>query len=506
MQPVDASVMLIAYEGRPAAIWSFKSHKTLKTLHFESPINCFDWGSDGTTIVAGLRDGNIAIWDFASKETEPKRLLRVHSDLSIVNVSAVDRVISIAGNVLVTGGLPKGGGLSLLPSTDSPTWSNIDLPTEVYSLVPALPDKAFVLTEKCGLFSISLQPFQPKPSFFVSILGPTRIVQSCLSTVASDGVSILDFIMGFEPVTDGNLTGGSVKETVTDAFGVLVTAHEDGLIRLWRVSKQRLTSLATLSLGSYSPYAEIPGLFDFPGTSQDVITFVDFNIALGLLIAGNYMGCIAVWRTNPGSFELLFTAKIANSAVCSGALLPSTDEVKAVFGDIAGIISVVSMTAGDVLMVADLALGKSKNRQNVLISEIVAVAESGLVVVGVSNGAVYTVNVKTLEVTQSVEGLNVDFNSETPKRSEYGIIKLLPILPLPHLLVVCYEKLGYATALPDLTQVSAIQWTAPIFSAAVNLFNTQAYVSTFSKGGVLALWSIPDLCLKWQSDTALPLK
>lgn len=511
MQPGEGGILLVAYEGRPAVVWSFKSHKTVKTLHFESPINCFDWTADGSAIVAGLRDGNIVIWDYASKETEPKRLLRVHSDLAVLSVSAVDRVLSLASSVLVTGGQPKGGGLSFLPSGDSPTWVKIDLPDEVYSVVGVAStegDKAFVLTEKCGLFCVSLTTagIPPKPAFFLSILGPSRIVQSTLSTVASDGTAVLDFLAGFPVLSDSTLTGGQVSESFTDCFGVLITAHEDGLVRLWRVSKQRLTALATLNLNSAFPYAEVQGAFHFPGVLEDIITLLQFDVSAGLLLIGNCLGWLAVWRALPGSFELLFKAKIASNALCAGALLSSGQDTKAVFGDISGNLSVVSLAAGDLLLVTSLAEGKGGVRQNVLISEIVAMPEAGVVVVAVSNGGLYQVDVETLEVGQSPNSLNADFTSETPKRSDFGIIKLLPVMPLPNILVVCYEKLGFTISLPDFHQISGIQWTSPLFSAAINLFNTQAYVSTIDKSGCLALWSLPELRLKWKSDTSLPLK
>lgn len=511
MQPGEGGILLVAYEGRPAVVWSFKSSKVVKTLHFESPINCFDWTADGNAIVAGLRDGNIVIWDYASKETEPKRLLRVHSDLAVLSVSAVDRVLSLASSVLVTGGQPKGGGLSFLPSGDSPTWVKIDLPDEVYSVVgvpSAEGDKAFVLTEKCGLFSVSLTTAetQPKPAFFLSVLGPSRIVQSTLSTVASDGTAVLDFLAGFPVLSDSTLTGGLLSESLTDSFGVLITAHEDGLIRLWRVSKQRLTALANLSLNSAFPYADVQDTFHFPGISEDIITLLEFNVSAGLLLLGNCLGWLGVWKALPGSFELLFKAKITSTALCACTLMSCSRDTMAVFGDIAGNLSVVSLAVGDVILVTSLAEGKGGIRQNVLISEIVAMPEAGVAVVAVSNGGLYQVNVETLEVEPSPVCLNADFVSETPKRSDFGIIKLLPVMPLPNLLVVCYEKLGFTVSLPHFHQLSGIQWTSPLFSASVNLFNTQAYVTTLDKSGILALWSLPDLCLKWKADTSLPLK
>ena len=510
MQPGEGGIMLVAYEGRPAAVWSFKNNKTVKTLHFESPINCFDWTADGSAIVAGLRDGNIVIWDYSSKESEPKRLLRVHSDLSVMNVSAVDRVLSLSSSVLVTGGQPRGGGLSFLPNGESPTWVKIDLPDEVYSVIGVSAggedDKGFVLTEKCGLFSVSLTGLQPKPAFFVSVLGPSRIVHSTLSTVASNGTAILDFLSGFPSLADSNLTGGCISESLTDCFGVLITAHEEGLIRLWRVSKQRLTALTNLSLCSSYPYAETQGVFHFPGASEDIVTLLDFNVSAGLLLVGNCLGWLAVWKATPGSFEMMFKAKITSSALCASALLPSARDIKAVFGDIAGNICIVSLAAGDVIMLISLAEGKNGVRQNVLISEIVALQEAGVVVAAVSNGALYQIKMNTLEVEQCPVHLNEDFNSDTPKRSDFGVIKMLPVMPLPNILVVCYEKLGFTLSLPDFKQISGVQWTAPIFSAAINLFNTQAYVTTLDKSGYLALWSLPELSLKWQSDTSLPLK
>ena len=516
LHPSDLSVILIGYEGRPALIWSLKSGKCLHSLQFASPVNTLDWTPDGLEIVTGLRDGNLAFWLYPSKDDQPKRLMRVHSDLGDKNVSAVDVVICGSSGILVCGGQPyaKEGSLAFLQSGESVGVVRIPLPAEPYCVISApelidgrVVDRAFVLTEKCGLFSVYLGLGAGKPTYFQTVLGPGRVVKSCFSTVASDGNGVIDFIDGFAPVPDTTLMGGDVIESVTDCFGVLITAHDDELIHFWKVSKLKLVHLASISLlpPDQSPYGNSQNLTYLPPLPGQTVTLLSFHLPHKLILVGDHQGNVTAWKAVVSGFQCLFAAKVTPSAVLKVGFYGG-EELQAVFGDMSGNVAVASLVSGEVRQVGSLAEGKRGVRQNVLISDIVTYTELGLAAVGVSNGGVFTVNLGSLEVAGTEVVLNADFVSETPKRSEFGVLKMLPVVSLPNVLIVCYEKMGFAVELPGMRVIAGVSWPVPVFSAAINLFNTNAYLSTLDRTGVLSLWSLPDLVQKWKSETMLPLE
>jgi WD40 repeat protein len=59
MHPAEESTLLIAYEDRGIVYWDLKKSKVKLALSITAPVHCVSWCPNGTSFVAGLRDGNV---------------------------------------------------------------------------------------------------------------------------------------------------------------------------------------------------------------------------------------------------------------------------------------------------------------------------------------------------------------------------------------------------------------------------------------------------------------
>lgn len=511
--PVKPQRLAIVFEHSHCVIWDFQKSKVIYEIPSEEPVHCVAWNEDGDCVVTGTRSGFLHFWD-CKKKKKPfcYKSIRPDLDANNMNVTALSSVVWLTTMLVVQGGqaFEDPRQISVLLGEESNTILRIALPHNkvplqvVYSPVKEeglFRDSLLILSEEADLFAYS---FQGETAHYITdIFGPSEVLCSKLLTVANEGERVIETIDALAPKDPSEvLKGGVVVETPYHMFGLLITTHISGLVRFWSISSARMYNLLNLCLcEEVSAPFFCRSRISYQGITSNVntrISCIEFSIDSGLMVIGYDMGSFGVWELRGTEFELCTVQKIIEVPI----LCVYLQQDLLVLGDLDANLTVFKLTTRETVLVSSMR-SREKVPQYISITEIRETP--GSLIVALSNGRVYVLNLESLQLSAR-KTPKFDVKSKTPRSSEVKITKILPSLLNPAQVLLCYEKSLHLLDLNSFHEEEAQYWDTPVLQASTFLLKCNEHITLFHIDGTLSVLALPSLLRVWKKNIGLPLE
>lgn len=503
MHPKEETQMLITYNRPGLALWDLKNTKCLKKFETDEPLQCAAWHPGATEVIAGSSEGSIVFWRLKDKVPRPYKQQQVKDPQQDVNVAPVQKVIWLDSQIVILGGQPYSEPCNaLLLTGDNFT---VKLPfvrsQPILAIVEAplnngleIRDNIFAVTDQGSLYSYDFPTETRLEATFASVsgnVGPGRIIASEFISVANEGEALLELT--------AVLAGTEVDVAQT---ALLITAHEDGLVHLWSLQNLKMRFVGSIAM-SQVPFRFGQRVLLQLNMETCNVSLVKLSVALKTLVIGYNLGFIGIFKISPEGVQLAAVQQLNEAPVLRAVLAGPT----LVIGDFDCNLLVYDLSREEIVLKTDLKRPPPSDKQktfsqDLIVNELVFIPTTSRLVAGLSNGALRVFDAVTWEYLRSPESPQQDTKSQSPKRSEVGIIKLLWSFAHPEIFAVVYQRSAFLMQLSSMAPVLSQHWEVPAVSAALINFSCKAYsaksyISLLHKDGSLSLVSFNLLARAW---------
>lgn len=502
--PITTSKLLLAYENSGAAIWDFKSNKVIHKFTSEGNVHCSCWSPDGKSIAIGMRDGCVVLWK-CEKNPQAYKSFRPDSDARDLNVTAIDTIIWKGEFIVVSGGMPFSANsqISVISGTEFNICRMIELPgllmpLQILHTPIAESDEMFIiLTQDGSLIAVDINDLKLK--YLNELYGGTEVLCSRLYTISNEGEGLIEIIKALTPHEKANvLSGGQSIENPSDMYGMLVTGHVSGLIRVWSISTVTICNLCNLSLLAEDCFNLYPNTYFYAVSDEKSCKISCVEVFNSKVLVGFDMGKVGIWEILPQKIILICVHQYHNSPVLVSGI--HMDFI--ITGDLDGNLTTYNINSCQANVIDLQTVFKKKKMQTISITSLCVA--SALVYIGLSNGFIYIFSPVSQEFLECPELDRRDYKSEVPKKSEFGVLKMLYTCVDPGSIVLCYEKSMSLCEIQDVSVKQSQNWTCPMVSANIAYIRSEVYIYILHCNGVISMLEYSTLNKVWNSEKALP--
>eukprot|EP00359_Climacostomum_virens_P001181 CAMPEP_0204897642 /NCGR_PEP_ID=MMETSP1397-20131031/854_1 /ASSEMBLY_ACC=CAM_ASM_000891 /TAXON_ID=49980 /ORGANISM="Climacostomum Climacostomum virens, Strain Stock W-24" /LENGTH=860 /DNA_ID=CAMNT_0052065419 /DNA_START=630 /DNA_END=3215 /DNA_ORIENTATION=- len=501
MHPKEETQILIAYTKPGLALWDLKNTKCLKKFEATEQLQCAAWHPAGSEVIAGTSEGSIVFWRMKDKVSRPYKLQQVKDPHEDVNAAPVQKVIWLEQHIVILGGQPFSDPCNVLLFTGENLTVKIPFvkcqAQPILAIVEAplnegmggVRENLYILSDKGSLYSYDF-PQEPRPQATLATvpgtLGPGNIIASELISVATEGEAVLEFT--------SLLAGAEVDVSQT---ALLITAHEDGLVHFWSLQNLKMTFIGSIAMCRV-PYKLGQNILLQLNMDECKISLVKLSVIVKTLVIGYNLGFIGIFKVSPDGVSLSHVQQLNESPVLRAVMAGPT----LVLGDFDCNLLAYDLLREEIVLRADLKIPPPADKQkpynqDLIVNEVLYIPSASRLIAGLSNGTLRAFDALSWDYLPSPESPLKDTKSQTPKRSEVGIIKLLWSLAHPELFAVVYTQAAYLLTLSNMSPVLSQTWDIPAVSAALINFSSKSYISLLHKDGSLSLITFNRLEREW---------
>jgi hypothetical protein len=487
--PAFKEELVLLFASHGIVVWSFKSNKPLLKKDPEFDPSCCCWCPDGQILSVGTKDSSVVLLK-GHKSLSPYKVLR----LSTLNSSQtlILKLFWQDSTLLAFSSLPTHSSTQLtsFSGSDLSAVHSIQIPenTVLKQVIPAKDASStfIALSESSSLFL-----FTPSSAIIHAFnelySGPSTTCSyySDLSPSSSHFSSIFSLSSTFSQQL---LSGGDVADV---PFGLLITGHLGGIVRLWSVFPSSVTNVLNLCLTAQASLL-YPSQSVFEELSDSAACRVTCVALFPAFLAVAFdQGKVALWQLSARSASLAVVYHFHTAPVFT--LHCSADFV--VSSDLEGTL-VLYNTLTNSAIVEDVKT--TATTKQMLVVTCLSCARD-MLLVGLNNGEVKAYNLGANTFVNCAKMQRVDLKNEVPD-SEVAVLGIFRVEDDGERLVVAYEN-GMVVCKMGSFEVQASQaWNRPMVAVRLGKIGIEVYVFLVHSDAVLSVLSYPGLKRVWKKQ------
>lgn len=480
----------MAYENGDLIIWDLPANKVLHNLVSDCRIHVCAWAPDGESIAVGRRDGSILIFKIG-KNAKVSKNFRPDLNASDLNVSAIKGIFWTESGMVIFGGMPFDSNqqISVVCGKEMNDLKVVKVPGKFNPMMMALTSigdqgKGFLVMSEDEVLTFCLPECQME--YIVELYGGNEVLCSQYYSIC-DGIPNLE--ESIHLIFKSSKSIQNRENQLSDTYSLLITGHCEGIIRFWGVSSSRVFNILNLCLQNENStnFKANTIFYDVSDSSPCKISCILLDNHK--LLAGFDMGKIGIWQLD-NNMPLINIYKYHKAPILS---IIVTDQF-IVTGDMGGFLTFFNSQSSDV----EFYENDSKHGQTLSITYITAIHK--IIYICFSNGLIKIYNPHSNKFLPSPKLEKVDLKSEVPKRSEWGILKILYTPLLAGSAVVCYEKSMNHLTLSDFSVYAIQSWTCPMISCNLGHIRSEVYIYILHSDFTISLLEFNSLKRVWKSE------
>jgi len=338
--PTDHNKLLIGYEKGVIVLWDL--HRGLPSKNFpaniqdcQQPLESLAWQSDGQKFVSAHSDSSIYYWAITNSSSPHEGPTHYYGDTGCLSVTKIKWLNTDANPLLIfSGGLPEDQedehhALTIIQGADHVA---LDFTSPIIDFIPindlsTQRGKAVIVLCEQELQAFDLEapkcPQIHQPYLFSLHASPVtcvRLYENCSQELYE---SLHEINVTSPPPHEHFSTmewpamGGCVRASEPTAFDIVITGHENGMIKFWDVTNGAMRLIyelktANLFVGqepeapmrefeefSWPPYRKVSSYDPFEDDPRLAIKFVDFCPLSRTLCVGGSGGQVLTFSLNP---------------------------------------------------------------------------------------------------------------------------------------------------------------------------------------------------------------
>ena len=498
LNPQNPAKLTLAFESFGVVIWDLASHKVVHKIQSDCPIHACAWAPDGGSLAIGRRDGSILLYKI-EKHAKVYKNFRPDLDAGNLNVTAITAIYWLEGTMVVLGGMPFASSQQItvisgqeLNDLRQVKVSGKFLPVQVL-LTPLNENvETFVVMSEDEICTFALPECELE--YINELYGGSEVLTSQFYTISNHGESIENVIKNVSKARISHILSGGVTDD-SEVYGLLITGHNEGIVRFWNVSNTRVFNVLNICLLSKgkSKFRSSTLFFDVSDSDPCKISCIELE---GLrLFIGFDMGKVAVWELRE-KLTLANVYKYHQVPILNIKLI----QQYIITGDMDGQVTIFNSETSDV----SFEESESRSTQKLSITAISVINQ--IVYICYSNGTIKIYNPFTNEFLPPPKLSKVDLKSEVPKRGEFGILKLLHTSLQSQSIILCYERSMFNCNLADFSCKVNQFWTCPMVSCNLAHIRSDVYVYILHADCVISMLDMTSLNRLWKSALPSPLQ